>query len=995
MSGDVNGFKQLTADASDLRRIMTETIVEADRLKDSIFNYAAAVTVLESARQGLESLAGVCRNLSDAYASQVEVETKLAVNMRNTMDAREEDIQSIKDLCAAQQELGVVGDEVQLAGAQELATYLTKKESLAALIPVMNDMLVQQYGLAASQENAAQIATMLGKVMDGQTGALKRYGYTFDDIQDNILKTGDEMSRAAVLCDVISSSVGGMNAEMAKTDSGKITQMNNAIGDLKEKLGSLAQKALPFLTIVSESGMALIGITKLATGVKAMASTYATGVKSIKAFWLATATMTSRTTGLVKVVGTARLFVTQFCSALTQGTQGLRLFAIAWRGVLVSTGIGIAIAAVTTALGYFALKTSEATKEANRFVEAREKVSEEARKGTLAEEEYVQAATEAKTQIEKDITALNFLIESKKDTTEAVAEMNRKYGEMFGYQKTAADWYDILTSKCETYARAMGLVAQSQSLYQQKAKHDIEAAQAQRDMDRLEAAGNKTTKKKVWKTSGYSSSYGSVPSVGWYDVETDEYRAARRKRDAAKEASDAISDQLGVIKTLSEEEKLNLVVSTPAKTPKTKTKSSSGSAKKQDPVWTEAPETLREYEDNISILTKRLDDCDKEGAIAINRQIKLFRDAADAIRKAGVEEEKVEKQWHDTPASLREVNENLAILRDRLEQAPIDKAAGINAQIREQEKLAESFRNAGIEAKDTKPKYDATAASIKQIADNISVLTDELENTTDLSRATELNREIELWNKKADAIRRAGEEGESWSEIMSKGWSRVKATEGGIRTLTEALQGNGDAWSMVTGIVDGFIQIYEGISSIVEIVNSLTKANELFTASKTAEAAATGAAATAQTAETATSEAAATAQIPVIAANKAAAGSFMELAAASYFAAHASIPFAGFGIASGFVASATAMVEAIGVMPFADGGIVSGPTVGLIGEYAGASSNPEVVAPLDKLRSMLKTTGEPVVVGGTFRISGRDLVGVLANETRIASKTGRKTNIKI
>ena len=79
----------------------------------------------------------------------------------------------------------------------------------------------------------------------------------------------------------------------------------------------------------------------------------------------------------------------------------------------------------------------------------------------------------------------------------------------------------------------------------------------------------------------------------------------------------------------------------------------------------------------------------------------------------------------------------------------------------------------------------------------------------------------------------------------------------------------------------------------------------------------------------------------------------MELAAAAYFAAHASIPFAGFGIASGFVAAATTMVEAIGVMPFADGGIVSGPTLGLVGEYAGAKNNPEVIAPLNRLRDLI------------------------------------------
>lgn len=59
---------------------------------------------------------------------------------------------------------------------------------------------------------------------------------------------------------------------------------------------------------------------------------------------------------------------------------------------------------------------------------------------------------------------------------------------------------------------------------------------------------------------------------------------------------------------------------------------------------------------------------------------------------------------------------------------------------------------------------------------------------------------------------------------------------------------------------------------------------------------------------------------------------------------------------------------------FADGGIVSGPTMGLVAEYPGARTNPEVIAPLDKLQSMIG--GGTTQVVGTIR--GRDIV--LANE---------------
>tara|TARA_R110000796_G_scaffold15533_2_gene49323 strand:+ start:11297 stop:13990 length:2694 start_codon:yes stop_codon:yes gene_type:complete len=44
-------------------------------------------------------------------------------------------------------------------------------------------------------------------------------------------------------------------------------------------------------------------------------------------------------------------------------------------------------------------------------------------------------------------------------------------------------------------------------------------------------------------------------------------------------------------------------------------------------------------------------------------------------------------------------------------------------------------------------------------------------------------------------------------------------------------------------------------------------------------------------------------------------------------------------------------------IPMASGGIAFGPTNALIGEYAGAKNNPEVVAPLDKLKSLLGDSG--------------------------------------
>lgn len=111
----------------------------------------------------------------------------------------------------------------------------------------------------------------------------------------------------------------------------------------------------------------------------------------------------------------------------------------------------------------------------------------------------------------------------------------------------------------------------------------------------------------------------------------------------------------------------------------------------------------------------------------------------------------------------------------------------------------------------------------------------------------------------------------------------------------------------------------------------------------------------------------------------------MAVAAGNAANSAAQTPVVGWILAGAAIAGVLASFAAI--PKFADGGIAYGPTLGLFGEYAGASNNPEVVAPLDKLRSLINPAGGVMAGRVEFVIDGRRLVGVLNNVNRYNERT--------
>lgn len=221
---------------------------------------AVAVFATIRAASKLKEYAQECVTAAKA---QIDAETKLETVLKNVEaiqirgpNAAAEAAQNLKNTASDLQKTGVLGDEVLLSGMQQLATFQLDDRAISTLSTGMADLLAQQKGLGATQNDAVSVANMIGKVMTGSTGALTKMGITFTDAQEEILKTGDAEQRAATLAQVLQQNVGGVNEALAQTDQGKIQQAENTIGDLKEQIG---MKLLPVIANVMSKVTPIIG----------------------------------------------------------------------------------------------------------------------------------------------------------------------------------------------------------------------------------------------------------------------------------------------------------------------------------------------------------------------------------------------------------------------------------------------------------------------------------------------------------------------------------------------------------------------------------------------------------------------------------------------------------------------------------------------------------------------------------------------------------------
>lgn len=232
---------------------------------------------------------------------------------------------------------------------------------------------------------------------------------------------------------------------------------------------------------------------------------------------------------------------------------------------------------------------------------------------------------------------------------------------------------------------------------------------------------------------------------------------------------------------------------------------------------------------------------------------------------------------------------------------------------------------------------------------------------------------------------------------IKSGWGSVQGVGNGIQGISDALEGNGDAWQQVTGIINGFISIAEGIQGIVELFGMLTAATSAHAAASTTDAAATAGEAAAATANTAAKSGEAVA-------NATASGAKMPF------------PLNLVAIAAGVAAVIAALAAVSG---FATGGVIGGTSTSGDKKFARVNSGEMILNKFQQARLFGMIDGkfqpptfterrlQPVTmqnitndieptateVNINMNANARKILDMITDVKRVAKKSGKNYNV--
>lgn len=745
---DAAGFKQLKGQVADLAK---ELPIARDQLANGLYQVIsngvpednwlsfleatakASIGGLADLNQAVTVTATIIKNYGLAWEDAGSIQDKIQMTAKNGVTTFEQLADALPSVAGSAAQLGVSIDELMAIFATCTGVTGNTAEVSTQLSAVLKALIKPSTEAAKAAEamgiqfDAAGIRAAGGldnflKELDQtinqyaqSTGELSEtiYGNLFGSaraLRLLVSLTGEQADKFTENIGVMADSAGSIDRafnEMASTGEAAAQKLKNQFAGITDAIAGIMRPAAP---IMAFSANVLITVNSVATLTKTLKALNLTQVLT------ATRAKASGAAMLLLGLNTNKAAAVQrvFNGALRSGTYAATAFKIALRGLMIATGIGIAIAAVTAIIEAFTNKSEEAEEQTDRLAEA-----EDAFKSKFAE---------VKTALDAEIKKLGELIRAKQDTTDAVAHLNAEYGEIFGTHKTAADWYDTLTTKSKDYAMQLAFEAKAASL---NAKIAENAAQMHINAEKMRRMAEAGQDKVTTKRTVTDRAHGEV-----YDVVTTkvnpEYQALSDQTAQLQADNAALEKELGVVEAaagkyassikgagdaasaaskqvaiaemnlnqvkakLEANEKAGAATTDPKELARLKTENQQLQARKKvledmqglgksgsgGATFTADPKTIKELSDNIEIYKKKLTGADTAEQRAIQAQIIAWQRKKDEIELA--------QKAAAVPAEIQtldDVAKALDYLREKRKAASAEDIAGIDAEIAEMEML--------------------------------------------------------------------------------------------------------------------------------------------------------------------------------------------------------------------------------------------------------------------------------------------------------------------
>lgn len=1053
----IDGKEQLvtaSTSAKELRDNLDAAKSSAAKFREKMITVNQTVVALQNASSAINGLRDTMAGLTASYNAVQQANTQLTTVMRQRMGATEEDIKKVNEVIGAQSKLGVIGGTIQKTGAQQIATFLKEKGTLEQLIPAMNDLLAQQKGLNATQEDARSVANLMGKAMTGQTSALRRVGITFSEAQENIMKYGTEQQRAAMLAQIITDNVGHMNAQLGKTDAGQLKQAEMQFAAIKVQIGELVSKWLPKITFAAQALTIVNSMISLGNSIKGATMVIAN-------FGITTKAVNAVCIGFrASVVGlTAVTRVMQ--AAFTGATIGATTLKVAIKSLLISTGVGVAVWALTEAISYLATSSDKAAGSTKQLT-AEEEAAQAARQQEAQQRAEISAA------IDINIAKLKAFKGSKEEEKKLVGEMNNTYGDAMGYYSTVAQWYTALVGNSKAYCNQMineirirDLANKAADLQQKrhdfthddngktrrfskkrktrqvaigqvdagdgkiipqyadvevKGSSDYEKANAKvtdlyrkeqnvrKQMESLVRENAKITYKQY---DGYSKTAPTTPTKTTTPKTTDKKDEPKTHVEKLQAQLAAAQKEMGNAMTVDARVKADAKVADIQRQidEATKGKVSIGAETEPTYIVQGSDADKRQSRTNAQHNIDRIKQDFEIGLIGKEDAERQIADINKQLEKLGVKPIEVHFKTY-----IEELQEQLHDAQQEFEEATtIDARVKADAKIADIQRQIDETTKGKVSIKaETEPTYivQGSAADKRQSHSNAQNKANRIQTDYEigiigkdeaLKEIEEINRQLAKIGLKPIKIELDSKGFDKVFGDIKSGWGSIQGVGNGIQGISDALEGNGDAWQQVTGLINGFISIAEGIQGIVELFGMLTAATSAHAAASTTDAAATAGEAAAATANTAAKSGEAVA-------NATASGAKMPF------------PLNLVAIAAGVAAVIAALAAVSG---FATGGVIGGTSTSGDKKFARVNSGEMILNKFQQARLFGMIDGkfqpptfterrlQPVTmqnitndieptateVNINMNANARKILDMITDVKRVAKKSGKNYNV--